>query len=45
MTGLAPSGMAASSMSSISCCWAMFGLSNTDQATISLLPKSQAGAR
>ena len=38
--GLAPSGFLATSWSSSSCCWAMFGCSDVDQATISLLPKS-----
>jgi len=44
-TGAAPSGLAATSMASISSCRARSGCPETDQATISLLPKSQAGAR
>ena len=43
--GLAPSGFLDMNSSSSSCCWAMSGCSDVDQATISLLPKSQIGAK
>ena len=43
--GSSPLGFAATSMASISSCCARSGCSETDQATISLLPKSYAGAR
>lgn len=38
--GLAPPGILAASLSSSSACWAMFGLSEVDQATISLVQRS-----
>ena len=38
--GLAPLGILAASPSSSSACWAMFGLSEVDQATISLVQRS-----
>ena len=44
-TGAAPSGLAATSMASISSCRARSGRSETDRAAISLLPKSYTGAR
>lgn len=44
-TGVAPSGIYASSWSSSSACCAMSGLVDVDHATISLLPKSYTGAK
>ena len=45
MTGLAHPGLASASMESISRCCSRSGCSEIECATISLLPKSYAGAR